>query len=163
MWHVTCDTWHVKHYIWHVTRYTQRVVNIVSKLYFSSRLWLMIFGRFGGKGSLNQWMNQSLNDKGVCRTAPATPGLLIKCIQRAATRQSLIVEAQTGRFWQQTVVCCSKREKSFFSEDVWNSGSLWPVFPPAVSRGRKLGLGDNGRCSGQTGTDQEHVGMWTFH
>ena len=33
--------------------------------------------RLGGKGWLNQSINQSINDEGVCRTAPATPGLLI--------------------------------------------------------------------------------------
>ena len=78
-------------------------------------------------------------------------------------KESLIIEAQTGKFWQQTVAWRSKRENSFLPEDVWYSGSLWHVFPSAVSRGRKLIMGDNGRCGGQTGTDQEHVGMWTFH
>ena len=33
----------------------------------------MMFGRSGGKGSLSDLMS----DGGVCRTAPATPGLLI--------------------------------------------------------------------------------------
>ena len=33
-------------------------------------LGFMMFGRLGGKGSAN-------NYKGVCRTVPATPGLLI--------------------------------------------------------------------------------------
>ena len=32
----------------------------------------MMFWRIGGKGSLNEW----INDEGVCRTASAIPGLL---------------------------------------------------------------------------------------
>ena len=64
--HVTCDTWHVTHDTWGV--------NILSKFQLPSSygLWFMIFWRFGGKGLLTDW----LNHEGVCRTAPATPGLL---------------------------------------------------------------------------------------
>ena len=32
---------------------------------------------FGGKGSVSQSVNQSVNDEAVCRTAPSTPGLVI--------------------------------------------------------------------------------------
>ena len=31
----------------------------------------------GGKGSLTELINQLMSDEAVCRTAPATPGLLI--------------------------------------------------------------------------------------
>ena len=72
---VTCDTWHMTHDMWHVTRDTQGVVNIVWKFQVPcySVLWVMMFWRFGGKG----WQSYLSNYKGFCRTAPATPGLLI--------------------------------------------------------------------------------------
>ena len=68
MWHMTGDTWQV-------TRDTWCGVNILSKFQFSSsnNLGLMMFWRSGGKG----WMSDSVNYEAVCRTAPATPGLLI--------------------------------------------------------------------------------------
>ena len=49
-------------------------VSILStfQLRSSYGLWFMIFWRFGGNGWLTDW----LNNKGVCRTAPATLGLL---------------------------------------------------------------------------------------
>jgi hypothetical protein len=40
-------------------------------------LWFMVFWRFGGKGSLTQSLNLRIKDGCVCRTAPATPALLI--------------------------------------------------------------------------------------
>ena len=59
-WHLTCDTW------WGV--------NILSKFQLPSSFGLggEVIWRSGGKGSLNQ----SMNDEAVYRTAPATPGLL---------------------------------------------------------------------------------------
>ena len=36
----------------------------------------MILWRCGGKGWLNQSVNELINDEAVFRTAPATPGLL---------------------------------------------------------------------------------------
>ena len=49
-------------------------VNIILQFQLSSSngLGVMMFRRFGGKGSLIQ----SVSDEAVCRTAPATPGLL---------------------------------------------------------------------------------------
>ena len=64
---VSCDTW------WGV--------NILSKFqlpsYYSLGQCLEDSERIG---SPTEWMNQWINDKGVCRTAPATPGLLISKI-----------------------------------------------------------------------------------
>ena len=50
------------------------LVNTLSKFQLPSSncLWFMMLWRFGGKG----WLTHSLNHKAVCRTAPATPGLL---------------------------------------------------------------------------------------
>ena len=56
-WHLTCDTWHMipdtSHDIWHVTRCGG--VNILSKLQVPSScgLGVMMFCRFGGKGSVS--------------------------------------------------------------------------------------------------------------
>ena len=36
----------------------------------------MVFWRFGGKGWIRDWISHSMDDKGVCRTAPATPDLV---------------------------------------------------------------------------------------
>ena len=54
-------------------------VNILSKFQLSSSngLGFMMLLISGGKGCLNQLINQSISDEAVCKTAPATPGLLI--------------------------------------------------------------------------------------
>ena len=76
--HVTCDTWHLTRDTWHVTPDTWHLkrdtwqVTCLGGWTFSYRLWFMILWRSGGKGSLNE----SVNDKAVYRTVPATPGLL---------------------------------------------------------------------------------------
>ena len=68
MWHVTCDTWNVTRDMWHVVG-----VNIVSKcqLHSSYGLVVMIFWSFE--------VNKYINDKGIFKTAPATPGLSKIC------------------------------------------------------------------------------------
>ena len=59
-WHMTYDTWHMTHDMWHMTG----------------------GGEFGSEGVLKMfpqmitdWLTQ-MRDEGVCRTAPAKPGLL---------------------------------------------------------------------------------------
>jgi hypothetical protein len=39
-------------------------------------LGVMMIWKFGGKGLMNKWMNELMSNKGDCKTAPATPGLL---------------------------------------------------------------------------------------
>ena len=56
MWHVTCDTWHVTHDTWHMT-------------------FDMLWGEHSLKISAD-WLTDLINHESVCRTAPATPGLL---------------------------------------------------------------------------------------
>ena len=46
------------------------------EIFFIKKI-IMIFFWFGGKGSLTESMNEWINDEGDCRTAPATPGLLM--------------------------------------------------------------------------------------
>ena len=69
MWHVTCD-------LWHVTgggRWT------FSKN-FSFLAWTAWEGRFVEYlEEKAHGLTELINYKGVCRTAPATPGLLISC------------------------------------------------------------------------------------
>ena len=79
------------------------------------------FVQFGGKGWLNQSINQSSNG-GVCRTAPATPGLLITgsqgfgvAVKMGATKadfDSCVAIHPTSRYpcqcalWARSPVCC---------------------------------------------------------
>ena len=66
MWHVTCDMWHVTHRgRWTFSQNFRSLAHTV-------REWRCLED-LEEKGSLSKWVN----DKGVCRTAPATPGLLI--------------------------------------------------------------------------------------
>ena len=60
MWHVTRDTWHKTHDMRHVTYDMLWGVNLLSKLQLpsSSGLWFMIFWRLGGKGWLNELINE---------------------------------------------------------------------------------------------------------
>ena len=82
MWHLTPDTWHLTHEtwhvicdMWHVTCDTWRGVNFLSKFQLprSFSLGWTVSWRFWTKGWFNEWMS----DKGLWRTARASPGLLI--------------------------------------------------------------------------------------
>ena len=78
-WHGTCDTWHVTCDTWHVTFNSDRwgEVNLLSKLRihsFNGQKFRM-FWILRGKGWISDWINEWLIDKGVWRTALATPGL----------------------------------------------------------------------------------------
>ena len=82
MWHVACEMWHVTCDTWHVTCYIWCVVNFLSKFQLFSfyGLGFKMFWRFWRKGWLTQWTNELMNDEAVCRTAPATPGLLKRVV-----------------------------------------------------------------------------------
>ena len=60
MWNMTWDSWHVLRDMWHVTCDMLLGVNIVSKFQLPSSygLWFMIFWRFGGKGSMIDWITK---------------------------------------------------------------------------------------------------------
>ena len=88
MWHVTCDMWHVTCYMlhvtfdtWHVTLDTGQVGAGEPSLKISAPQ-LLQFGSDGGlkifSQSITDWVIQLINNKGVCRTAPATPVLLTR-------------------------------------------------------------------------------------
>ena len=81
-WHMTPDTWHLTLDTWHGTpdmgHLTHGGVNILSKFQISSShgLAVMILWRFGGKVLSD--LSDLISNRGVCRTALATPGLLIR-------------------------------------------------------------------------------------
>ena len=79
MWHVTCDMWHMTCDMWHVTHDMWQVGGGEPSLKISAPQLL----RFPSEGLLKiisqrmtNGVNELMNDKGVFRTAPATPGLL---------------------------------------------------------------------------------------
>ena len=82
MWNMTCDPWHVTHDIWHMTHDTWHMTCetwwgwMFSQNY--SFLALMVLERqcFKDWEEKDQWLDKSVNDKGVSRTALATPVLV---------------------------------------------------------------------------------------
>ena len=70
MWQVTRDTWHMTHDTWHVTHDSFQLPS-------SSGLGLTVFGIYFHTAWVTELINEWMNNGGDCRTAPATPGLLI--------------------------------------------------------------------------------------
>ena len=80
MWQVTRDMWHVTRDTLYVTPDTWQVGGGEPSLKISAPYFL----RFGIEGLMKifsqimtYWINEWVNDKGVYKTAPATPGLHI--------------------------------------------------------------------------------------
>ena len=83
MWLVTCDTLQVTRDTWRITCGTWHMTHsggwTVPQNFSSWALPVWDWQRLEDiwtKGSLNQSVNQSMKDRGDCRTAPAPPGLL---------------------------------------------------------------------------------------
>ena len=78
IWQVKPDTWQMTHDTLHVTHDRWGEVNLLSTLQLPSSygLEVKVFWRFGGKSWLTYLINQLITYGGVCRKAPATPGLL---------------------------------------------------------------------------------------
>ena len=77
MWHVTRDTWHVTCDKWHVWGGWTFSQNFSSLALTVCDLWY--YEDLEEKDHwLTQWINELMNDEAVYRTAPATPGLLIR-------------------------------------------------------------------------------------
>ena len=72
-----CDTWHMTSDTWHVTCDECWGLNILSKFQLPSSYGLgeTEFWRYFNE-RITEWLNQWISDKGVCRSAPATPGML---------------------------------------------------------------------------------------
>ena len=77
MWHVTCVTWHVTRDTWNVTWCGGRTFsqNVSSLALTVCDLWYL-----KDLEEIADSLTESINYKGVCGTAPATPGLLKKDI-----------------------------------------------------------------------------------
>ena len=81
MWHVTCDMWHNTHAMWHLTydrwgRWTfSQNVSSLALTVWEWRFDEDIFTNHHDllNRSINEWMNELINNKDVYRTAPATP------------------------------------------------------------------------------------------
>ena len=130
--HVTCDMWQVTSNTWHMTCVMLWGVNNFSRFQLpsSNGLWFMIFWRFGGKGSPNDWLTDSINDKGVCRTPPATPG---HPVTWGVGRDDLGVATQI-RFLHQFYELCNRTE----APEVCGKPQGWLLYPP-----RKVHLWQN--------------------
>ena len=80
MWHLTGDTWHVTPDMWHVTRGMWHLTHggglTFSPNFISLALTVWDFWYLEDLEE-KDWL---LNYEAVCRTAPATPGLLITII-----------------------------------------------------------------------------------
>ena len=92
MWYMTCGMWNMTIDIWHMTCnkwHLSLFVGLKFSQKFSS-LALTVWGRqcfkdiFTKDGLVTQLINLLNNDKGVCRTASATSGLLKKDVCRTA-------------------------------------------------------------------------------
>ena len=75
MWHMTCDMWPATRDMWHMTH---RVWWTLCQIFSSLALTVWKLWWFEDISTKERWLNQSINYGGVYRTAPATPGLLIR-------------------------------------------------------------------------------------
>ena len=80
MWPVTCDMWHLTCYMWHMEG-GEHSLKILGPLLmrFGSEDVFTIFSQI-----MTQSMNEWMNNRGVCRTAPALPGLVNILVGRTA-------------------------------------------------------------------------------
>ena len=98
----TCDTWHVTQDTWHVTHDGWREVNLISKIQLprSYSLGLKMFWRYFH----NDLINELVNDKGVCRTVPATQGLVkIWCCPLEFILKDIRSHLSVSALWNQKV------------------------------------------------------------
>ena len=81
MWHVTCDVWHVTCDTWHVTRDMWHVTCCggwtFSQNFSSLALTVCDLWYYEDLEEKAHSLTHLINYEAVCRTAPATPGLLI--------------------------------------------------------------------------------------
>ena len=80
MWHMTHDMWHGTHDTWHATCDMWRVMGGEYYLKTSAPqlFWFVIYEILKIRRTrLTDWINELINHEADCKTAPATPGLLI--------------------------------------------------------------------------------------
>ena len=114
MWHMTCDMCHV----------TCFGVNILSKFQLPSSYGLWQY--FEDLEEKDDWVNELISDKGVCRTAPVTLGLLI------------IGQRSKTSWWR----VCYQRGLARLVR-IWNQST---ESNEGVSRGRSVAVGVSDRC-----------------
>ena len=112
---------------WHLTCDLRWGVNILTKFHLSSPYGLDVktFWRFGGKGSETECMS----DKGVRRTAPATPGLLII----HDTRKKVGLKSLLGETWRPAL--CTPQLLLVTHQQSLGSGCYWHLPNEKVSPG----------------------------
>ena len=76
IWHLICDTWHVTCDMWHVTR-DRWHVTCCGGWTFSQNLMVSDIWYLEDWEEKAHGLSESMNNRGACRTASATPGLLI--------------------------------------------------------------------------------------
>ena len=78
---MTCDTWQVTHDTWHLTPDTWHVTHDGEWTFSQNGNFLAVpvwdWQCLEDSERKDDRLNQSISNAGVCRTAPATPGLLI--------------------------------------------------------------------------------------
>ena len=110
MWHVTCDTWQVTHDMW-------GEVNLLSKFQLSSfyGLGVKVFWIYFNKWWRSQSVNKLINEKGVCRTAPATPGLLKR--QQVCRKETPGMQTKDTRAAENRHQGCIKQTQGLIKSD----------------------------------------------
>ena len=111
-WHVTADTWHMTCDMWHVTCDMRHMVGDEHSLKISAPQLLRIEHVLN---ILNEriiyQMNEWMRDGGDCRTAPATPGLVIIITYNNLfplavtnwTSKCIPTKYRTETFWEKTI------------------------------------------------------------
>ena len=89
MWHVTHDTWHMTCDMW---------LGGEHSLNYSEAFMVWEWRCSTDNSTKDGWLNESMNHKGVCITAPAPPGLLIKLLRK----QQLF---GSQRIWNKQKIC----------------------------------------------------------
>ena len=112
MWQVTGDRWHVTHDTWHVTRDTWQMTDDTWHMTYSVG-WT--FSQNFSSLSLPVWDWECLEviltkvsvthsmDRGDCRTAPSTPGLL-KTVRNGLVQYKFNIHALVFPVWKEILV-----------------------------------------------------------
>ena len=78
MWHITCYKCHVTHDKWHMTCCTWHMTCCGGWIFFknfsSLALTVLDLWYFKDFEEKAHWLTEWMNQEGVCKTAPATPG-----------------------------------------------------------------------------------------
>ena len=146
MWLLTPDTWHLTHDMWHLLHDMCHVAHmgwwtLCQKFsYLPLTVWkLWCFEDLREK---DQSMTKLISDKGVCRTAPATPGLLItKILSSQANARNILFDQKSSGHPEAGVLNCHRQTdrqtgiaflwldqpRSQYIEKLWDIVFNWPL------------------------------------